>query len=191
MAPDTLTANNLVAAERDGEYGLTVQLRVDKVERTPDHDWWAQLVHCSDVLGTHVKLTVFDDDDCDLVDYSFEEGTWYEFDDVNPDVYQGTIGIKAKWDRQVRQLCGRPEMSPSDTTDIVRRLGAVDALQHSTSRRLRLFPSENSNHQTQTIKNYSVPALDTEVVRARRLRLRSSSVKTRRLLRNSMLLRRL
>jgi len=78
-----LTASNLVAAERDGEYGLTVPLRIDKVERTPDHDWWAQLVHCSDVLGTHVKLTVFDDDDCDLVDYSFEEGTWYEFDDVN------------------------------------------------------------------------------------------------------------
>ena len=77
MATDTLTASNLVAAERDGEYGLTVPLRIDKVERTPDHDWWAQIVHCSDVLGTHVKLTVFDDDDCDLVDYSFEEGTWY------------------------------------------------------------------------------------------------------------------
>ena len=128
MATDPLTASNLVAAERDGEYGLTVPLRIDKVERTPDHDWWAQLVHCSDVLGTHVKLTVFDDDDCDLVDYSFEEGTWYEFDDVNPDVYQGTIGIKAKWDRQVHQLPGRPEMSPSDTTDTVRRLGAADAI---------------------------------------------------------------
>jgi hypothetical protein len=128
MVPDTLTASNLVAAEQAGEYGLTVPLRVDKVERTPDHDWWAQIVHSSDVLGTHVKLTVFDDDDCDLVDYSFEEGTWYEFDDVNPDVYQGTIGIKAKWDRQVRQLSGRPEMSPSETTDIVRRLGAADAI---------------------------------------------------------------
>lgn len=128
MASDTLTASSLVAAERKGEYRLTIPLRVDKVERTPDHDWWAQLVHCSDVLGTHVKLTVFDDDDCDIVDYAFEEGAWYEFDDVNPDVYQGTIGIKAKWDRQVRQLSHHPETPPQDPTAIVRQLGEADAI---------------------------------------------------------------
>lgn len=128
MAPDSLTASNLVTAERDGVYGLTVPLRVDKVERTPDHDWWAQLVHCSDVKGTHVKITIFDDADCDLVDYPFEEGSWYEFDDVNPDVYQGTIGIKAKWDRQVRQLSQRPESPSQDPTAIVRRIGEADAI---------------------------------------------------------------
>jgi len=128
MAPDTPTASNLVTADRDGEYGLTLPLRVDKVERTPDHDWWAQLVHCSDVMGTHVKLTIFDDNDCDLVDYPFEEGSWYEFDDVNPDVYQGTIGIKAKWNRQVRQLSQRPETPPQDPTATVRRIGEADAI---------------------------------------------------------------
>lgn len=126
MVQDVLIVDDLVEAGRENRHSHTIPLRVDKVERTPDHDWWAQLVHCSDVRGTHAKLTIFDDDNSDLTQYSFEEGCWYEFSDINPDVYQGTVGIKAKWARQVRKLQESPEPSSQARDNTVRQLGEAD-----------------------------------------------------------------
>lgn len=119
MAQDVRTVGDLVVADREGEYGLTIPLRVDKVERTPDHEWWAQLVHCSDVLETHAKITIFDDADPELTGFAFEERSWYEFSDVNPDVYQGTVGVKVNRDRQVRHLPGPPETTTHDALETV------------------------------------------------------------------------
>ena len=123
MVQDVLTVGDLVEADRENRHGLMIPLRVDKVERTPDHDWWAQLVHCSDVMGTHAKITIFDDDNSDLTEYSFEESCWYEFSDINPDVFQGTVGIKAKWARKVQQLRKSPEQSSRAQDNVVRQLG--------------------------------------------------------------------
>lgn len=128
MAGDIPTAATLLEATRAGNHGVTLPLRVDTVEPTPDHDWWAQLVHCSDVTGTHVKLTVFDDDDCELAEYPFDAGAWYEFSDVSPDVYQGTIGLTAKWTRQVTPLESRPDGNAADASLGVRRLGDATAI---------------------------------------------------------------
>jgi len=125
MKSEPASAGTLVAADREGRYGLSIPLRVDAVERTPDNPAWGQLLHCSDVNDVHVKVTIFDGEE--LADYPFEEGCWYEFDDVNPDVYQGSVGIIAKWARQVSELRDRP-YSPPERPQSVRRLGDLDAI---------------------------------------------------------------
>ena len=125
MESEPASAGTLVVADREGRYGLSIPLRVDAVERTPDNPAWGQLLHCSDVNDVHLKVTIFDGEE--LADYPFEEGRWYEFDDVNPDVYQGSVGIIAKWARQVSELRDRP-YSPPERPQSVRRLGDLDAI---------------------------------------------------------------
>lgn len=120
------TASTLLEAEQEGRYGLTIPLYVDHVDRMPDHDSLAQHVHMTDVTGTHVKATVFDDNE--LADYEFAPGTWYEFDDVNPDVFRGTIGLTARWTRQVRQLDEPPASAETDPISAVRQLGDLQRL---------------------------------------------------------------
>lgn len=153
MGHEVLTVSDLVRADQNGEYGLTIPLRIDKVERTRDHDWWAQLLHCSDVHGAHAKITIFDDDDVDLTDYKFEENCWYRFTDVNPDVYQGTVGVKAKWSRQVTRISSPPELPSGKSDDIVRLLGdatkvaALDIETISTVSEKERDPTNPDHHE--------------------------------------------
>lgn len=152
MGRDVRTAHDIVAAARDDEYGMTIPIRVDQVEDSPDNEWWEQVLHCSDVLGIHTKVTIFDDEDCELTDYTFRAGSWYEFDDVTPDLYGGTIGMKLKWERQVRPLSDRPEGPTQVSDETVRRPGDVDGIAAldietiSTVSELELEPP-NPDHQ--------------------------------------------
>lgn len=118
------TADTLVTAERKGKSGLSIPLRIDSVEQTPKHDAWGQIVHCSDLNGVHVKVTVFAGEE--LAEYSFEVGEWYLFDGVNPDVYSGSIGIVAKWERQVSELEDAPVAKMESRT--VRQIGNLDGI---------------------------------------------------------------
>jgi hypothetical protein len=78
-------------------------------------------VHATDVAGIHVKATVFVDNE--LAGYEFEPDMWYEFDDVSPDVYNGTIGIAPKGSRQVSRLDKEPDQGSTKPEMIVERLG--------------------------------------------------------------------
>ncbi|WP_265112042.1 hypothetical protein [Halosolutus halophilus] len=69
------TADFLVTADWKREYGLSIPIRIDTIEQTPEHDAWGQIVHCSDLNGVHVKVTVFAGEE--LTEYSFEVGEWH------------------------------------------------------------------------------------------------------------------
>lgn len=53
------TASTLLTADQEGKYGLSILLHIDTIERTPEHDAWGQIVHCSDRNEVYVKVTVF------------------------------------------------------------------------------------------------------------------------------------
>lgn len=78
-----------VADIANEEYA-TLKLRIDRVECPEDHTSIAQYLHTCDKHGTHLKLTVFNDNPG--AESDFTEGSWYEVGDLRPDIYQGTIG---------------------------------------------------------------------------------------------------
>ncbi|WP_415383012.1 hypothetical protein [Halosimplex sp. TS25] len=126
MASSVQTAEDIVSTAKQDENSLRIPLRIDSIDETEDHDYWAQIVHCSDVTGVHVKITVFED--CELAGYEFIEGSWYEFDDVRPDIYQGTIGIQAKWERQIQELENCPAPSSPSGDGVVKKLGDAESI---------------------------------------------------------------
>lgn len=84
------------------DYTVTLEIRVDRVEVLPNHDWLAKRIHCTDVEGTHLKLTLFNDDD--LAEYDFAESKWYQIGPCPTDVYGGSIGIKTRHTTEIGPL---------------------------------------------------------------------------------------
>lgn len=81
---------------------VTLDIRVDRVEVLPEHEWFAKRIHCTDREGTHCKLTLFNDDE--LADYEFTESEWYRIGPCPTDVYGGSIGIKTRHTTDVEPL---------------------------------------------------------------------------------------
>lgn len=79
------TVTNVAAGEQ-----TSLELCIDRAERREDHYSIAQFVHTHDREGTHLKLTIFNDNAG--ADIEFTEGEWYEVGPLRPDVYQGTVG---------------------------------------------------------------------------------------------------
>lgn len=91
------TARDILSEET-----VTVNLRVYRVEKLPQHEWLAQRIHCSDEEGTHFKVTIFNDDH--LADYEFAENQWYRIGPCPTDVYAGSIGIKVRRSTEVSKI---------------------------------------------------------------------------------------
>jgi len=81
---------------------VTLDICVYRIETLPDHDWLAKRIHCTDIEGTHLKLTLFNDDE--LAGYDFTESGWYRIGPCPTDIYGGSIGIKTRHATTVEPL---------------------------------------------------------------------------------------
>jgi hypothetical protein len=79
-----------------------MDLCVYSVERLPEHAWLTQRIYCTDVEGTHLKITVFNDDG--LSEYEFSEDQWYRIGPCPTDVYGGSLGIKVQRGTEVAEV---------------------------------------------------------------------------------------
>lgn len=90
------------ARDIPSEETVTLNLCVYRTERLPDHEWLAQRVHCTDVEGTHCKITIFNDDS--LAGYEFTENKWYQIGPCPTDIYGGALGIKVRSTTEVTPI---------------------------------------------------------------------------------------
>jgi hypothetical protein len=84
------------------EETVTMNICVYRIEELPQHEWLSQRIHCTDEEGTHLKLTIFNDDS--LADYEFTEDQWYQIGPCPTDVYGGSIGIKVRRGTEVAEI---------------------------------------------------------------------------------------
>lgn len=90
------------AQEILSEETVTMNICVYRTERLSQHEWLAQRIHCTDEEGTHLKITIFNDDH--LADYEFTENQWYRIGPCPTDVYGGSIGIKVRRGTEVTEI---------------------------------------------------------------------------------------